>query len=104
MLQRDNGLKQTDKLVHKWLTKSRVNILPWLLHGYYGTAVLFKDELWIHAYDIKLFKDQIWFKLDNVKNFLFGAIYIPPRDSPYFHMTHLHIFMKWHWILTSVLL
>ena len=33
MLQWDNGLKQTDKLVHKWLTKSRVNVLPWLLQS-----------------------------------------------------------------------
>ena len=58
-----------------------------------GIAVLFKDNLWIHAYDIKLFKDQIWFKLDNVINFLFGAIYIPPRDSPYFSydsFAHIH--------------
>ena len=33
MLQWDNGLKQTDKLVHKWFAKSRVNVLPWLLQS-----------------------------------------------------------------------
>ena len=33
MLQWDNGLQQTDKLVNKWFTKSRVNVLPWLLQS-----------------------------------------------------------------------
>ena len=33
MLQWDNGLQQTDELAHKWFTKSRVNVLPWLLQS-----------------------------------------------------------------------
>ena len=32
-MQWDNSLKQTDKLVHKWFTKSRVNVLLWLLQS-----------------------------------------------------------------------
>ena len=49
-----------------------------------GTAVLFKNNLWEKVYDVRRLKDQIWFKLDNIKHFKFGAIYIPPRDSPFF--------------------
>ena len=49
-----------------------------------GTAVLFKNNIWEKVYDVRRLKDQIWFKLDNIKHFIFGAIYIPPRDSPFF--------------------
>ena len=49
-----------------------------------GTAVLFKNNLWNQVYDVKYFKDQIWFKLDKFKDLYFEAVYIPPRDSPYF--------------------
>ena len=49
-----------------------------------GTAVLFKNDLWEKVYDVRLLKDQVWFKLDNMRNYIFGAIYIPPRDSPFF--------------------
>ena len=58
-----------------------------------GVAVLFKNDIWKHAYDIKYLKDQIWFKLDTFKNCQFGAIYIAPRDSPYFaqnSFAHIH--------------
>ena len=49
-----------------------------------GTAVLFRSDIWDKAYDIKRLRDQVWFRITTMKDYLFGAVYIPPRDSPYF--------------------
>ena len=48
-----------------------------------GVAVLVKDYLWPYVYDVKRIKDQVWFRLQTF-DFLFGAVYIAPRDSPFF--------------------
>ena len=49
-----------------------------------GVAVLFKDYLWPSVYDVTKEKDQVWFRLRNAEGFIFGAVYIVPRDSPFF--------------------
>ena len=49
-----------------------------------GVAVLIKNSLWNKVYDVQRKRDQVWLRLDFAKDILFGAIYIPPRDSPYF--------------------
>ena len=49
-----------------------------------GVAILVKDYLWDELYDVKKLKDQIWFKLRNAPGFCFVAIYVAPRDSPYY--------------------
>ena len=49
-----------------------------------GVAVLVKNTLWNGMYSIELCKDQIWFRLKQYPGFLFAAIYVPPRDSPFF--------------------
>ena len=73
---------------------------PFALQGFYcirslhvpgeenrgGTAVLVRNYLWPKVYDVQCLRDQVWFRLDNIKDLLFGAIYIPPRDSPYFSL------------------
>ena len=49
-----------------------------------GTAILIRNSLWPGMYNISLHKDQILFKLKQVPGFSFAAIYVPPRDSPFF--------------------
>ena len=49
-----------------------------------GVAVLFKNAIWSQVYDVHKLKDQIWFRLAHLKDFRFGAVYIPPRDSLYY--------------------
>ena len=49
-----------------------------------GVAVLFSSHFWQFVYDIQRECDQVWFRLKNTPNFLYGAVYIPPRDSLYF--------------------
>ena len=49
-----------------------------------GVAVLFRSPIWKFVYDIQKEHDQVWFRLKNTPNFLYGAVYIPPRDSPYY--------------------
>ena len=49
-----------------------------------GVAVLFRSHIWQFVYGIQQEYDQVWFRLKNTPNFIYGAIYIPPRDSPYF--------------------
>ena len=47
-------------------------------------AVMFSHKLWNYVYDMKCFQDQVWFKLSFAKNIQFGAIYVAPRDSPFY--------------------
>ena len=49
-----------------------------------GVAVLFKHATWSQVYDVHRLKDQVWFRLAKMPGFRFGAVCIPPRDSPYF--------------------
>ena len=49
-----------------------------------GVAVMFKDCLWNEVYDVTTLRDQVWFKLRSSPTFSFAAVYITPRDSPYF--------------------
>ena len=51
-----------------------------------GVAVLFKNTVWLSVYDVTRIKDQIWFRLKDLEGILFGALYIAPRDSPFFDM------------------
>ena len=48
-----------------------------------GVAVLFKHATWNEMYSAKLEHDQVWFKLTSCPEFIFGAVYIPPADSPF---------------------
>ena len=51
-----------------------------------GSALLVKNYLAPLLVDVDLSElDQIWFKLLIAPNVLFGACYIPPADSPYYH-------------------
>ena len=49
-----------------------------------GIGVFFKKYIWPDIYNLRILNDQIWFKIRNIPNTIFGAVYIPPRDSPYF--------------------
>ena len=49
-----------------------------------GIAVLFKHIIWNQVFEVHRLRDQVWFRLGNMPDFRFGAVYIPPRDSPYF--------------------
>ena len=49
-----------------------------------GVAVLFKNKLWDYVCDITCVKDQVWFSLMPLQDFRFGALYISPRDSPFY--------------------
>ena len=49
-----------------------------------GVAVLIKERLSNELYGVKKLKDQIWFKLRSAPEFYFIAIYVAPRDSPYY--------------------
>ena len=48
-----------------------------------GVAVLFKHAIWNEVHSVKLEHDQVWFKLMSCPDFLYGAVYIPPADSPF---------------------
>ena len=50
-----------------------------------GVAILFKSQIWPEVHNLFCEYDQIWFKLHSIPHVKFGAIYIPPRDSPYFN-------------------
>ena len=51
-----------------------------------GAALLIKNYLVPFLIDVDLSEyDQIWFKLLIAPDVLFGACYIPPADSPYYH-------------------
>ena len=50
-----------------------------------GVAVLFKNDIWPHIYDVKLEHDHVWFRVQSVPGFRFCAAYIAPVDSPYYN-------------------
>ena len=54
-----------------------------------GVAVMFAHWLWPQVFDVSKLHDQVWFKLHSVPHYHFGAVYIPPKDSPYF--SHVHV-------------
>ena len=58
-----------------------------------GVAVLIKNYLFnTYVYDIDELRDQVWFRLHHLPDLLFGAIYVPPHDSPYFsHISFAYI-------------
>jgi hypothetical protein len=47
-------------------------------------AVFISNELWESVSDIDTRKDQVWFSVDYFPGVNFGAVYIPPVDSPYY--------------------
>jgi hypothetical protein len=49
-----------------------------------GVGILIKQYLWPEVHDIDINHDQVWFSLQSVPDTVFGAIYISPRDSPYY--------------------
>ena len=49
-----------------------------------GVGILIKQNLWPEVHDIDINHDQVWFSLQSVPDTVFGAIYISPRDSPYY--------------------
>ena len=53
-----------------------------------GVAVLIKNYIYDkYLYDVNQLRDQVWFRLHLVPDFLFGAVYIAPLDSPYFNQS-----------------
>ena len=59
-----------------------------------GIAVMFKNWLWPCVYSVTRLKDQVWFKLRNTENLLYGAVYIAPRDSPFFDVNAFSIIQE----------
>ena len=51
-----------------------------------GVAVLFRNYLWASVYDVSRSKDQVWFSIKTLHNTKIGAVYITPRDSPFFYV------------------
>ena len=51
-----------------------------------GVAVLFSCSIWQYVFDVQREHDQVWFKLRNTPDFVYGAVYIAPRDSPFFSL------------------
>ena len=89
------------ELVHKYdvIFLSEIKCThPFRIAGYYclrstvipgeenrgGIAVLVHNSLWSGMYNIELHRDQIWFRLKQAPGFLFAALYVPHRDSPFF--------------------
>ena len=62
-----------------------------------GVAVLFKDSISDNVHDV-LEKDQVWFSLLCALDFRIRAVYIAPRDSPFFT---IHIFSVVHEQITK---
>lgn len=50
-----------------------------------GVAIFFKLNIWPDVYNIRVEQDQIWFQICAIPDTKFGAIYIAPRDSPFFN-------------------
>ena len=51
-----------------------------------GVAVFIKTYLWNYVHCVSSLHDQVWFKLHSTPGFYFGAVYVAPRDSPFFSM------------------
>ena len=55
-----------------------------------GTCVLIKNHLSSDVTDVDTsIPDQVWLRLRCVPDVLFGFVYIPPSDSPYFSETSM---------------
>ena len=53
-----------------------------------GTCVLIKNQLISQVSDVDLSNpDQVWLQLKCLPGILFGFVYVPPHDSPYFSET-----------------
>ena len=51
-----------------------------------GVAVFFKNFLWEEVHSVSSVRDQVWFKIHSTPGIYYGAVYITPRDSPYFSL------------------
>jgi len=49
-----------------------------------GVAVMIKSALWPEVHCIDSNHDQVWFTMQSIPETKFGAVYIPPRDSPFY--------------------
>jgi exonuclease III len=49
-----------------------------------GVCVLFKNDIYQRLDKVDCKKDQVWFTLKHAPNYIFGAVYVAPKDSPYF--------------------
>lgn len=56
-----------------------------------GVAVLFKNAISTYVYAVEKHKDLISFKLKHAPALTVVAVYLPPRDSPYFSFTTLSL-------------
>ncbi len=53
-----------------------------------GTMVFSKNDLSSSVFEVGTsIQDQVWLRLRDVADTVFGFVYVPPRDSPYF--THI---------------
>ena len=50
-----------------------------------GVGVFISHKLWPDITNIDCNEDQVWFSLQNIPDTIFGCVYIPPRDSPFFN-------------------
>ena len=80
--------KRTDILVPGFTVKNNVGNISHAHRG--GVSVLVKNylESELHSLDYNT-DDQIWFQLKCFPKWIFGGIYIPPSDSPYFQHSSL---------------
>lgn len=60
-----------------------------------GVAVLIRNKLWEQLHDLKVEKDQVWFKMQHFPDFIFGAVYIAPRDSLFFNIDSYAILQEY---------
>ena len=49
-----------------------------------GAAVLVSHRMWPDMYSVESIKVQVWFRLRCFPDYIFGACYVAPGDSPYF--------------------
>ena len=62
-----------------------LNIRDKKIKNRWGTCVLIKNHLSSDVTDIDTsIPDQVWLRLRYIPEVLFGFVYIPPSDSPYF--------------------
>ena len=59
-----------------------------------GVAVLVSDRMSSLIVDIDKRKDQVWFRVSSMREHLFGAVYVSPRDSPYFDVASLGVIQE----------
>ena len=59
-----------------------------------GVIVMIHAGLWPKMCNISVEPDQVWFSLSHVPNIVIGAVYITPRDSPYYKPESLAIIQE----------